>query len=199
MAARSSSNSNPTSQSEYHRSLRGEMQLHHGSSGATGRQDQQQQQQQQQQRGYPLGHSQQAAGGPYPMHFMGAPGAGAIDLRQQRESGVAGGAYLHPRSGDMVRAAAAAAAGNMGGGLPGGASGARSGRDGYADVAVARQCEREDCTVQPSYGKVWKKVRPQRSLIVLLMMLLAAAVCCCGLLLLLLLLLVVVLLLYAWY
>lgn len=31
-------------------------------------------------------------------------------------------------------------------------------REAYADVAVARQCEREGCNVQPSYGKVWKKV-----------------------------------------
>ena len=95
------------------------------------------------------------------MHFMGA---GAIDMRQ-RESGTAGAAYLqHPRGGDMARAAVAAAAGNMGAvSMPAATSAARTGRDGYADAAVARQCEREDCTVQPSYGKVWKKVSPQES------------------------------------
>lgn len=30
---------------------------------------------------------------------------------------------------------------------------------GYTEMAVARQCEREGCNVQPSYGIAWKKVR----------------------------------------
>ena len=40
-----------------------------------------------------------------------------------------------------------------------GASSQGQGSRSYPDVAVARQCEREGCSVQPSYGKVWKKVR----------------------------------------
>lgn len=111
------------------------------------------------------------------MHFMGAPGA--IDMRQ-RDSGTAGAAYLqHPRGGDMARAAAAAA-GNMGAvSMPAATSAARTGRDGYADVAVARQCEREDCTVQPSYGKVWKKVRARRAIFCVAAALKASGCCCC--------------------
>lgn len=145
MAARSSNNNNPAIASDYHR-LRDDsnMQLHHGSASR------------QEQHGY-MGHPQQP--GPYPLHLVGAP----QDLRQQQRESPPGGAFLLPSGGG---------GGGGGSGARGGAVGTNAGmmsapsaaappaaREGYADVAVARQCEREGCNVQPSYGKVWKKVR----------------------------------------
>lgn len=83
------------------------------------------------------------------MHFSGA--LGAIDVRQ-REAGSTG-TFLHPGGDNIARTSPGS---NMGA-MPASTS-ARASREGYADVAVARQCEREGCNVQPSYGKVWKKV-----------------------------------------
>lgn len=145
MAARSLAAT--TTAQEYHRSR--EMQLHHA---PTGRPDQ---------HGYSLGHSHQT--GPYPMHsFSGPPSssvAGGIDVRSARDSGSTGG-FLHPGTSGDGGEAVRALGNNMGvmsAASPPSAP-PTSRRDGYPDVAVARQCEREGCNVQPSYGKVWKKV-----------------------------------------
>ncbi|CAM9649027.1 unnamed protein product, partial [Ectocarpus sp. 4 AP-2014] len=126
------------------------MQLHHA---ATGRPDQ---------HGYSLGHSHQT--GPYPMHsFSGPPSssvAGGIDVRSARDSGSTG-VFLHPGTSGDGGEAVRALGNNMGvmsAASPPSAP-PTSRRDGYPDVAVARQCEREGCNVQPSYGKVWKKPR----------------------------------------
>lgn len=150
MATRSSISNNTPSTIDYHRGVRGVMQVHLGNT--TGRQEH---------HGYPLGHSQ---AGPYPLHMPGVPGG--IDVRQ-RESGPAG-AFLHSggvsgggggggggSAGNV--AVRGAAVGNMGM-MSATTSTIPTAREGYADVAVARQCEREGCNVQPSYGKVWKKV-----------------------------------------
>lgn len=148
MAARSSAAATTTAHQEYHRSR--EMQLHHAA--ATGRPDQ---------HGYSLGHPHQS--GPYPMHsFSGPPSssvAGGIDVRSARDSGSTGG-FLHPGTSGDGGEAVRALGNNMGvmsAPAPPSAP-PTSRREGYPDVAVARQCEREGCNVQPSYGKVWKKV-----------------------------------------
>lgn len=74
---------------------------------------------------------------------------------RQRESGAAG-ALLHSGAGGGGGSGGSRSS-NMG--MMSASSSASSGREGYPDVAVARQCEREGCSVQPSYGKIWKKVR----------------------------------------
>lgn len=136
MAARSQDMiaSNQLSTDDYHRSLRSDMQLHDPHRHP-----------------YPIGHSQST--GPYPLHLPGVPGA--IDMRQ-RESGAAG-ALLHSGAGGGGGSGGSRSSNNMG--MMSASSSTSSGREGYPDVAVARQCEREGCSVQPSYGKIWKKVR----------------------------------------
>lgn len=106
-------------------------------------------------------HRQQHQSGPYPMHSFSGPPSTAPPGNSAREIGSTGG-FLHP--GDGVGSEAAR---HLGGGMgvmsassspPPPAPLSSSRREGYPDVAVARQCEREGCNVQPSYGKVWKKV-----------------------------------------
>lgn len=105
------------------------------------------------------GYSQQS--GPYPTSFSGPPGsvAGGNDVHARDSTG---GFLLHPgdSSSNSVARALAGSGSNMGSATsppPAPPLSSRS-REGYPDVAVARQCEREGCNVQPSYGKVWKKV-----------------------------------------
>lgn len=93
--------------------------------------------------GYPVNH---ASGGPYPLHTTGT--LDSLGLRQHESGGTV--AFLHPgreRAGGMGMMGAATT-------TPGSTT-----RDsGYTEMAVARQCEREGCNVQPSYGIAWKKV-----------------------------------------
>lgn len=94
--------------------------------------------------GYPVNHT---PGGPYPVHTTGT--LGGLSLRQHQSGETS--AFLHPgreRGGGMgVMGPATTAAGST----------TRS--SSYTEMAVARQCEREGCNVQPSYGIAWKKVR----------------------------------------
>lgn len=117
---------------------------------------------------------------PYPMHSFPGPQSSAAAAGIARAAaaaagiardslGPSAGGFLHP-GGDgggggggvgPARHLGSSSSSNMGVMSATSSPPARappSRREGYADVAVARQCEREGCSVQPSYGKVWKKV-----------------------------------------
>lgn len=100
--------------------------------------------------GYPVNHAQ---AGPYPLRATSA--LGDLGLRQY-ESGATGAFLLS--GGDRGSSDGMGAMGSASRTAAGSRSSSNA-RDGsYVEMAVARQCEREDCTVQPSYGVAWKKV-----------------------------------------